>query len=208
MISFIQLNIFVTASGRAVLADFGLATVYDAQVSVSTTVHGIYGTAGYMAPELISAWEDPTLLPQLDRRRCDMFALGCITYEVTDPPLAVGNRAQTTDPSSSPQVYTGGPPFQGTNPTVRSQMLLSGSRPRRPVDTRTHALGLDEDMWTLIESLWAHRPEARLVAASARDFLRFKLSATGSSTGGAVDEPEWDTGFLGSLVVANDLFSL
>ncbi|KAG9316818.1 kinase-like domain-containing protein [Chiua virens] len=92
-----SLNIFITGSEQACLADFGLATVHDTQVSVPTTVHGIYGTAGYMAPELISVWEDPngaTLLAGLDRRRCDMFAFGCITYEV----------------------YTGGPPFQGKQP--------------------------------------------------------------------------------------------
>ncbi|KAF8549770.1 kinase-like protein [Imleria badia] len=184
-----SLNIFVTASGRACLADFGLATVHDTQVSVATTIHGIYGTAGYMAPELISVWEDPngvTLLARLDRRRCDVFAFGCIAFEV----------------------YTGGPPFQGNDPTMRSQMLLSGGRPRRPTDARALKLGLDDDMWMFIGSLWAHRPEARLVAASARDFLRYKLSATGQGTSRPVDDPEWDTGFLNSLVVANDIFSL
>lgn len=185
----VQLNIFVTASGRACLADFGLATVHDTQVSVATTVHGIYGTAGYMAPELVSVWEDPdgaALLARLDRRRADMFAFGCIAYEV----------------------YTGGPPFQGNNPTVRSQILLSGRRPQRPTQPRAHTLGLDDDMWMFIESLWAHRPEARLVAESARDFLRYKVSAAGQSGTRAQDDPEWDTGFLGSLATANDLFSL
>ncbi|KAH0828075.1 kinase-like domain-containing protein [Lanmaoa asiatica] len=184
-----SLNIFVTASERACLADFGLATVHDTQVSVATTVHGIYGTAGYMAPELISVWEDPngaTLLAQLDRRRCDMFAFGCITYEV----------------------YTGGPPFQGNNPTVRSQALLSGRRPQRPTEARAHELGLDDDMWMFIGSLWAHRPEARLVAESARDFLRYKLSAVRQSASRAQDDPEWETGFLSSLVVAKGLFML
>jgi len=184
-----SLNIFITASGRACLADFGLATIHDTQVSVATTVHGIYGTAGYMAPELISVWEDPNgaaLLARLDRRRCDIFAFGCITYEV----------------------YTGGPPFQGNNPTVRSQMLLSGSRPRHPTEARVHELGLDDDMWMFIESLWAHRPEARLVAESARDYLRYKSSATGQGTARPQDDPEWDTGFLSSLAVTHDLFSL
>jgi len=94
LIPFIQLNIFITASGRACLADFGLATLEDSQVSVATTVHGIYGTAGYMAPELISVWEDPngaTLLARLDRRRSDMFAFGCITYEVRTTFAVVGD---------------------------------------------------------------------------------------------------------------------
>jgi len=87
-------------------------------------------------------------------------------------------------------------------------MLLSGSRPRRPTDTRAQELGLDDDMWKFIESLWAHRPEARLVAESARDFLKYKLSATGQGTSRPQDDPEWDTGFLSELVKANDLFSL
>ena len=203
---FIQLNIFVTASGRACLADFGLATVHDTQVSVATTVHGIYGTAGYMAPELMSVWEDPngaTLLARLDRRRCDVFAVGCIAYEVHDR-----SRYRWELANVCSQVYTGGPPFQGNNPTVRSQMLLSGSRPQRPSDARAHKLGLDDDMWMFIGSLWAHRPEARLVAASARDFLRYKVSVTGQDTSRPVDDLEWDTGFLSSLVVANDTFSL
>lgn len=87
LIVFVQLNIFITSSERACLADFGLATVNDTQVVVPTTANGISGTAGYMAPELISVWEDPNgeaLLAQLDRRRSDMFAFGCVTYEVSD----------------------------------------------------------------------------------------------------------------------------
>jgi hypothetical protein len=86
-------------------------------------------------------------------------------------------------------------------------MLLSGSRPRHPTEARVHELGLDDDMWMFIESLWAHRPEARLVAESARDYLRYKSSGTGQGTR-PQDDPEWDTGFLSSLAVANDLFSL
>lgn len=91
---------------------------------------------------------------------------------------------------------------------MRSNMLMSGRRPQRPTVPRVRELGLDDDMWTFIESLWAHRPEARLVAESTRDFLRYKVSVTGQSTSRAQDDSEWDTGFLSSLVVANDLFSL
>ena len=106
------------------------------------------------------------------------------------------------------QMYTGGPPFYGNNPTVRSQMLLSGSRPQRPGEARVQSLGLDDDMWMFIQSLWAHRPEARLVAESARDFLRYRASATGLDTTRDRDDPEWDTGFLSALAMADDLFSL
>lgn len=81
-----QLNIFVTRSGRACLADFGLATAQGSQVNMATTSYGVAGTPGYMAPELMEAGENPALLPQLDRRRSDMFAFGCIIYEVRVPP--------------------------------------------------------------------------------------------------------------------------
>ena len=91
---------------------------------------------------------------------------------------------------------------------MRSQALLSGRRPRRPTEARVQELGLDDDMWMFIESLWAHRPEARLVAESARDFLRYKVSARGQNVSRVQDDPEWDTGFMSSLVVAKDLFTL
>lgn len=127
-----------------------------------------------------------------------------------DRPLAVVVGAAIAHVVLPAKVYTGGPPFQGNNPTVRSQALLSGRRPRRPTDPRIHELGLDDDMWMFIESLWAHRPEARLVAESARDFLRYKSSAVVGQGGSrrAQDDPEWDTGFLSSLVVAKDVFML
>lgn len=102
-ISFAQANILITASGRACLADFGLTTVHDTQVSVATTLHGIHDTAGYVAPELFFVWENPNgaaLFARLDRRRCDMFTFGCIAYEVTDPALArQGRQAERVPPS-------------------------------------------------------------------------------------------------------------
>lgn len=104
-------------------------------------------------------------------------------------------------------MYTGGPPFGGNTPTVRSQALLSGRRPRHPTDARPLELGLDDDMWMFIESLWAHRPEARLVAESARDYLRWKSSTAGKSGPRPQDDPDWDTEFLNDLVVG-DVFML
>ncbi|KAF9231989.1 kinase-like domain-containing protein [Melanogaster broomeanus] len=150
-----QLNIFVTVSGRACLADFGLATAHDTQAAMSTTTHVVSGTHGYMAPELIEARDDPSLLPQIDLRRCDMFAFGCIAYEVNNCHRCK-QRALTVQPVPS-----------------------YGQRPPRPNEERIQKLGLDDDMWEFIGSLWEQRPELRLSAESAISFLRYKSQMTG-----------------------------
>ncbi|KAF9241775.1 kinase-like domain-containing protein, partial [Melanogaster broomeanus] len=160
------LNIFVTASERACLADFGLATAHDSQVAVATTTHGVSGTHGYMAPELIEARENPSLFPQIDLRRCDMFAFGCIAYEV----------------------YTGAAPFANTG-VACSQYLRMGERPPRPSEERIQKLGLDDDMWEFISGLWRQRPEARLSAESAISFLRYKSQTTGKGAARSRDDP-------------------
>ncbi|KAF8840887.1 kinase-like protein [Paxillus ammoniavirescens] len=180
------LNIFVTSSKRACLADFGLATAHDAQVAMATTTYGVSGTPGYMAPELMEAGENPSLLSRIDRRRCDIFAFGCIAYEV----------------------FTGAPPF-ANNPTMRSHYLRIGDRPPRPNEERISRVGLDDDMWDFIDNLWKQRPEVRLVAESAKAFLRYKLSTVaGESVSRSQADPEWDIGFLSGLVVASDPFAL
>ncbi|KIK80017.1 hypothetical protein PAXRUDRAFT_159800 [Paxillus rubicundulus Ve08.2h10] len=181
-----SLNIFVTASKRACLADFGLATAHDAQVAMATTTYGVAGTPGYMAPELMEAGENPSLLSRIDRRRCDIFAFGCISYEV----------------------FTGAPPF-ANNPTMRSHYLRIGERPPRPNEERISRVGLDDDMWDFISNLWKQRPEVRLVAESAKAFLRYKLSTVaGGGVSRSLADPEWDIGFLSGLVVASDPFAL
>jgi len=70
--------------GRALLADFGIASVMHGTAS-HTEVHGtqgILGTANYMSPEQVGG-ED------LDGRS-DLYSLGCVAFEllVTTPPFA------------------------------------------------------------------------------------------------------------------------
>ncbi|KIJ68017.1 hypothetical protein HYDPIDRAFT_25466 [Hydnomerulius pinastri MD-312] len=182
-----SLNVLVTSSGRACLADFGLATAYDTQAAVATTIYGVAGTNGYMAPELMEAADNLRLLPQLDRRRCDMFAFGCIVYEM----------------------YTGAPPF-AENPSVRSQFIRIGERPPRPTDQHISDRGLDDDMWEFIESLWKQIPEARIVAESARAFLSYKSKTMTSQRSPSLPsaDPEWDVDTLYGLVTPEGPFTL
>jgi serine/threonine protein kinase len=78
-------NIFLTVDGRIKILDFGLAKVVNGIAPGSETASGvIVGTVGYMAPEQIRG--------QAVDARTDIFAFGCVLYE-----LLSGTRAFTGD---------------------------------------------------------------------------------------------------------------
>jgi len=62
-------NIIFNAEGKAILADFGIATVLDAATRQTTTM----GTLHYMAPEQFR---------NTIAKQSDQYALGCIAYEL------------------------------------------------------------------------------------------------------------------------------
>ncbi len=69
-------NVLFDSTGRAVLADFGLARAVDASMSSggSSAGHGMAGTAAYVAPEI---WDGKKADPATD-----IYALGCVAYEM------------------------------------------------------------------------------------------------------------------------------
>src|SRR5688572_19176142 len=68
-------NIFLTANGRAKVADFGLAKKFDSQSTFATKTGMSMGTPDYAAPEQYDAVAD------LDHR-ADIYSLGVMMYQM------------------------------------------------------------------------------------------------------------------------------
>jgi serine/threonine protein kinase len=77
-----QANILATASGRACLADFGLAIVIDSQVIRSSPMDSA-GTPRWQAPELLRGGFDDVEHYGNCSRESDIYAFACVCYEVT-----------------------------------------------------------------------------------------------------------------------------
>lgn len=167
-------NILVSSSGRACLADFGLATTQDFQAQLQTTINSVAGTPSFMAPELLEARANSRLLSALDRRPCDIFAFGCICYEM----------------------YNGVRPFWDMSPQAADANFMMGTRPLRPTDSVCFQRGLDDDMWDFMQNLWHQNPKLRASAGQASLWMSCKMYTEGKSLDRPPAEMEWDLDFL------------
>jgi len=79
-----QLNVLVNRSGRACLADFGLANLVDEDIirwtSIQTTGHQSSGTLRWQAPELINP---PSEELAKATPASDIYSFACVCYEVS-----------------------------------------------------------------------------------------------------------------------------
>ncbi|KAJ7740618.1 kinase-like domain-containing protein [Mycena metata] len=130
-------NIFVTPSGRACIADFGLSSIITSVSSIQFThsskpTQG--GTTRYQAPELLRGGHNDTL--------SDIYAFAGVAYEI----------------------LTGTPPFPDlrTDGAVVTA-VLGGCRPLQP-DSCSGTPSLDS-LWKLLQDCWEEKPAMRPTAA-------------------------------------------
>ncbi|KAF8207980.1 hypothetical protein K438DRAFT_1814757 [Mycena galopus ATCC 62051] len=69
-----SINVLITGSGRAVLADFGLSSVTDSNLLLSTSNVNAAGTMRWQAPELFRGSDNSFA--------SDVYAFACVCYEI------------------------------------------------------------------------------------------------------------------------------
>ncbi|KAJ7875245.1 kinase-like domain-containing protein, partial [Mycena leptocephala] len=128
------INILVTPSGRACIADFGLSSITNPMTfrfTHSTMQHGRGGTLRYQAPELFG---DETQ----NHFGSDVYAFACVCYEI----------------------MTGKVPFyELSNDMAVMFKVMVGQRPSKPFSwSGTSVL---EDLWHLLQDCWNKTPDMR-----------------------------------------------
>ncbi|KAJ7113402.1 kinase-like domain-containing protein, partial [Mycena epipterygia] len=129
------LNILVTPSHRACIADFGLSSITDAMTVRFThsTVSVRGGTARYQAPELFRG--EKTHLGS------DVYAFACVSYEI----------------------LTGKVPFhEFPNDMAVMFHVLGGKRPLQP--RPCSGTTARESLWELLQECWQEKPDTRPTA--------------------------------------------
>ena len=144
-------NLFVTADGQVKILDFGLAKLTRAEAvpagssdsfaATMTQAGAILGTAGYMSPEQVEG--------QSTDHRSDIFALGCVLYE-----MATGQRA-----------------FVGATPVETMVAILRNDLPDFPAAVRNAAPGLLPIVRRCVEKTPGERFESARDLAFALEML-------------------------------------
>ncbi|KAJ6466793.1 kinase-like domain-containing protein [Mycena sanguinolenta] len=140
------LNILVTPSHRACIADFGVSSIADSITVRFThsTVTARAGTARYQAPELFQA-ENPAKI----HYGSDVYAFACVCYEI----------------------LTGQVPFHELpNDMAVIVKVAVGYRPTRP--TSCSPTSTLDNLWELLRSCWDGEAEKRPTASEVVERLR------------------------------------
>jgi len=134
-------NVLVSASGDAMIADFGLSDmIIDQTEPNDTTSWFAAGSWRWQAPELANA-----VTPEQAKRTTasDVFAFGRVMIEV----------------------FTLREPFPETRNEIElAKRAAAGELPKRPMDHNIIARGLDRRMWNLIKDCCRFRPSTRPTA--------------------------------------------
>ncbi|KAG6853853.1 hypothetical protein C0991_000614 [Blastosporella zonata] len=134
-----SVNVLITDTHRACLADFGLSTASKSKaIALTTDSSGVAGgTCRWNAPELMDGSANTT--------KSDVYSFGCVSFEI----------------------FSGDIPFPEFNlDSAVIYKVMRGQRPPRPVQCKPHGtpcsfLGLDDALWGIVESCWKQDPDER-----------------------------------------------
>lgn len=139
-------NILVDKLGCARLGDFGLTSISSLNCTETSAPSGGKGTPRWMAPELLSVEQNENK-SRSPTSQSDVFALGMVAIEV----------------------FTGNVPFSENKVFVVTKKIADGERPPQP--PKTTRLGLSDELWASIGSLWAHEADHRPPVSTFVDLL-------------------------------------
>ncbi|EIW80727.1 kinase-like protein [Coniophora puteana RWD-64-598 SS2] len=168
-------NILVSNSGRACLADFGFATAKDTNQAQAQSTMPSALTVAWSAPEILISFGKPG--HQAHTTKSDMYSFGCVCYEI----------------------FCERDPFHGAGLPIVLGLIISGKRPERP--ERGAALHLNDELWRFMSRCWVENANERPSASDAVRLLERLAAKTG--VGGA-GEPqstdEWDYSILEEIL--------
>ncbi|KAG5650515.1 hypothetical protein H0H81_011961 [Sphagnurus paluster] len=141
-------NILVSDSGRACLADFGLSSINDPEIlywaTQSAAAGGTGGTVRWQAPELFAAENDDSFDEEKtppNTKAVDIYAWSCICLEI----------------------FTGTVPFAHIKQDTKVLLeVANGASPPLPEDSEPYiSLGLSPIMRQLMSNCWERDPSQR-----------------------------------------------
>ncbi|KAJ7852541.1 kinase-like domain-containing protein, partial [Mycena leptocephala] len=166
------LNILVTPSGRACIADFGVSSIVNAMTMQFThsTANSRAGTARYQAPELFQLEGESR-----NHFGSDVYAFACVCYEIIAEKV---------------------PFYDLPNDMTVMVKVLAGRRPLRPMSwSGTMAL---DNVWGLMEGCWEGKAEMRPTASQIVQCL-IGPSIAAKTTSSTTDWDEFTSKFRRSL---------
>lgn len=150
------LNILIAKSGRACLADFGLATSKDSRPIFMTymTTQSTMGTVRWQAPELIPDMQglDPDVIDRRNTMATDIYAYALVCHEMFSDQF----------------------PFHEITGDFQVMFAVKrGKRPSRPTHDLSRTRGLNDAIWQIIETCWDQDPDERYTASQVVESLRY-----------------------------------
>lgn len=159
-------NVLVDEEGRPRISDFGLVRIEDSLASVTASSFNGRGSLRWQAPELLCPDQFPDI-PCNITTKSDVYSFACLCLEVRYSGL--GTMLMRWIQHS--QIFTGYPPFPHLREiSVLNEIAILDRRPARPA--YCFPLGLDDEMWALMQWCWRRHPAVRPTMQAVQTVLQ------------------------------------